>query len=105
MASTVKTSVKVVNAPVDDVTAVNAAVHGVTAIKSAVHGVAIINSAVHSGALVNSAVHGVTLSVHGGGLVMVVAWSVHLATTVAMAVKPPIQVVTVVKVVHVRPLF
>ncbi|MEU8795796.1 hypothetical protein [Streptomyces sp. NPDC048643] len=55
--------------------------------------------------VVKPAIHGVTLSVHAVGLVMVVAWSVSLATTVAMAVKPPIHVVTVVKFVHVISLF
>ncbi|MET7387390.1 hypothetical protein [Streptomyces sp. NPDC005385] len=55
--------------------------------------------------VVKSSIDGVTLSVHAVGLVMVVAWSVSLATTVAMAVKPPIHLVTVVKFVHVISLF
>ncbi|MCX5131325.1 MULTISPECIES: hypothetical protein [unclassified Streptomyces] len=55
--------------------------------------------------VVKPVIVGVTLSVHAVGLVMVVAWSVSLATTVAMAVKPPIHVVTVVKFVHVISLF
>ncbi|MFD6298581.1 hypothetical protein ACFWFU_27595 [Streptomyces sp. NPDC060235] len=60
---------------------------------------------VHAIKTVKPAIVGVTLSVHAVGLVMVVAWSVSLATTVAMAVKPPIHVVTVVKFVHVISLF
>ncbi|MFG2450779.1 hypothetical protein ACGFSG_15490 [Streptomyces sp. NPDC048512] len=60
---------------------------------------------VHAIKVVKPAIDGVTLPVHAVGLVMVVAWPGSLATTVAMAVKPPIHVVTVVKFVHVISLF